>query len=67
MYNVQTHRPKTDIVILCMKRKRERRFLLQIEMTYKADIINIVQYLNTKLIEDQFYKYCNKSIQQLTK
>ena len=37
-----------------MERKGGGRGLLQIEATYKAEIINIAEYLNTKYIEDQF-------------
>jgi hypothetical protein len=37
-----------------VKRKGGRRDLLQIKATYKAEIINIAEYLNTKYTEDQF-------------
>ena len=37
-----------------MKRKEGERGLLQIEATYKTEIINIAEYLDTKYAEDQF-------------
>jgi len=46
--------PTADINKLYIKRKGEGRDLLQIEATYKAEIISIVEYLNTKCTEDQF-------------
>jgi len=39
-----------------VKRKEEGRGLLQIEATYKAEIINTLQYLNKKYIENHFVK-----------
>jgi len=42
------HHPKTDIDRLYVKRKEGGRGLLQIEAIYKAAIINIAEYLNTK-------------------
>jgi proteasome lid subunit RPN8/RPN11 len=36
------------------KRKEERRGMLQTEVTYKAETINNVKYLNTKYKDDQF-------------
>ena len=50
------HHPKADIdrLGLHVKRKEGRRGLLQIEAIYKAEVINIAEYLNTKYIEDQF-------------
>jgi len=42
------HHPKADIDRLYVKRKGGGRGLLQIEATYKAEIINIAEYLNTK-------------------
>jgi hypothetical protein len=52
MYNM--HHPKADIDRLYVKRKGGGRGLLQIEMTYKAEIINVAEYLNPKCKEDQF-------------
>jgi hypothetical protein len=49
------HHPKADIDRLYVKRKEGRRGLLQIEAMYKAEVINIAEYLNTKYIEDQFF------------
>jgi len=37
-----------------MKRKEEGRGLLQIETTYKAEIIDTAEYWNTIYTEDQF-------------
>ena len=48
------HHPKADIDRLYVKRKEGRRGLLQVEAAYKAQIINIAEYLNTKYKEDQF-------------
>jgi hypothetical protein len=49
------HHPKGDIDRLHIKKRAEGgRGLLQIEATYKAEIINIADYLNTKYAEDQF-------------
>ena len=48
------HHPKADIDRLCVKRKGGGRGLLQIEAAYKAEIINIAEYLNTNYKEDQF-------------
>jgi len=48
------HHPKADKDRLYVKRKERERDLLQIEATYKAEIINIAECLNTKCIEDQF-------------
>jgi len=48
------HHPKAHIDRLYVKRKEEGRGLLTIEATYKTEIINISEYLNTKYIEDQF-------------
>ena len=50
----KTRHPKADKDRLYVKRKERWRGLLQIEATYKAEIINIAEYLNTKYIEDQF-------------
>jgi len=46
--------PKADKDRLYVKRKAGGRDLLQIEATYRAETINIAEYLNTKYIEDQF-------------
>ena len=48
------HHPKADIDTLYVKRKEGRRGLVQVEAAYKAEIINIKGYLNTKYKEDQF-------------
>jgi len=37
-----------------VKRKEGGRGLLQIEVTYKREIINIAEYMDTKYTEDQF-------------
>jgi hypothetical protein len=48
------HHPKADIDGLYVKRKEGRRGLLQTEVMYKAEVINIAEYLNTKYVENQF-------------
>ena len=48
------HHPKADIDRLYVKRKEGGRGLVQVEAAYKAEIINIAEYLNTKYKEDQF-------------
>jgi hypothetical protein len=48
------HSPKADIDRLYVKRKGGGRGLIQFEAAYKAEIINIAEYLNTKYKEDQF-------------
>jgi hypothetical protein len=48
------HHPKADIDRLYVKRKEGGRGLVQVEAAYKAAIINIAEYLNTKYKEDQF-------------
>jgi len=48
------HHPKADIDRLYVKGKRGGRGLVQIEAAYKAEIINIAEYLNTNYKEDQF-------------
>ena len=48
------HHPKADIDRLYVKRKEGRRGLVQIEASYKAEIISIAEYLNTNYKEDQF-------------
>jgi len=52
MYKI--HHPKADIDRLYVKRKEGGRGLVQIEAAYKAEIINIAEYLNTYFEEDQF-------------
>jgi hypothetical protein len=37
-----------------VKNKEGRRVLLQVEAVYKAEVINIAEYLNTKYEEDRF-------------
>ena len=48
------HHPNADIDRLYVKRKKGERGLVQIEVAYKAEIINIAEYLNTNYKEDQF-------------
>ena len=48
------HRPKADIDRLYVKRKEGGRGLVLIEAAYKAEIVNIAEYLNTNYKEDQF-------------
>jgi len=48
------HHPKADIDRLYVKRKEGERGLIQIETAYKAEIINIAEYLNTNYKEKQF-------------
>ena len=48
------HHPKADIDRLYVKRKEGGRGLVQIEAAYKAEIINIAEYLNTNYKQDQF-------------
>jgi hypothetical protein len=48
------HHPKADIDRLYVKRREGGRGLVQVEAAYKAEIINIAEYLNTKYKEDQF-------------
>jgi hypothetical protein len=52
MYKV--HHPKADKDRLYVKRKKGGRGLVQVEAAYKAEIINVGEYLNTKYKEDQF-------------
>jgi len=55
MYNNnKMHHPKSDIDRLYVKRKEGGRGPVQIEAAYKAEIINIAEYLNTNYKEDQF-------------
>ena len=48
------HHPKADIDRLYVKRKEGGRGLVQVEVAYKAEIINTAEYLNTNYKEDQF-------------
>ena len=48
------HQPNVNIDRLYVKRKGGGRGLVQIEAAYKAEIINIAEYLNTNYKEDQF-------------
>jgi hypothetical protein len=48
------HHPKADIDRLYVKKKEGGRGLVQVEATYKAEINNIAEYLNTNYKEDQF-------------
>ena len=48
------HHPKTDIDRLYVNRNQGGRGLVQIEATYKAEIIRIAEYLNTNYKKDQF-------------
>jgi hypothetical protein len=48
------YHPKADIDRLYVKRKEGGRGLVQIEVAYKTEIINIAEYLNTKYKGDQF-------------
>jgi hypothetical protein len=59
------HHQKADIHRLYVKRKEGGRGPAQIEAAYKAEIINIAEYLNTKYKEDQFVNVLksHKSIQ----
>jgi len=48
------HPPKAEIDRLYVKRTEGGTGLIQIEAAYKAEIINIAEYLNTSYKEDQF-------------
>ena len=48
------HHPKADIDRLYVKRKEGGRGLVQNEVAYKAEIINIAEYLNKNYKEEQF-------------
>jgi hypothetical protein len=48
------HHRKVDIDRLYVKRKEGGRGLVQIVATYKAEIINIAEYLNRNYKKDQF-------------
>ena len=47
------HHPKADIDRLYIKRKEGGRGLMQVVAAYKAEIINIAEYLNTNYKKDQ--------------
>ena len=51
------YHPKTDINRLYWKRKEGARGLLQFEATYKTEIVNTVEYLNT-VYRNPVCKYC---------
>ena len=46
--------PKADIDRLYVKRKEGGREMVQTEAAYKAEIMNIAEYLNTSYKQDQF-------------
>ena len=48
------HHSKPDIDRLYIKRRKGRRGMVQIEAAYKAEIINMAEYLNTNYKEDHF-------------
>ena len=48
------HHPKADIHRLYVKKEEGGKGLVQIEAAYKAEIINIAEYLNTNHKQDQF-------------
>jgi hypothetical protein len=47
------HHPKGDIDRLYVKRKEGGKGLVQVEVAYKTEIINIAEYLNTKYKGDR--------------
>ena len=47
------HHPIADIDMLYIKRKEGGRGMVQVEAAYKAELINIAEYLNTNY-RDQF-------------
>jgi hypothetical protein len=49
----EMHHPKADIDRLYAKRKEGGRGLVQVGAAYKAEIINIAEYLNKNYKEDQ--------------
>jgi len=55
------HYPKADIDRLYVKRKEEGRGLLQIEATYKAEIISTLEHFNKNYIEDHFVNIVNSN------
>ena len=48
------HHPRAEMDRLYKKRIEEGRGLVQIEAAYKAEIINIAEYINTNYKEGQF-------------
>ena len=44
-----------------MKRKGGRRGLLQTEATYKAEMVNTAEYMNTQFAEDQVLNLVNSN------
>jgi len=50
----RSHYPKVDVGELYVMRKEGGRGLLQVEATYKAEVISFTKYLSTKYTEDQF-------------
>ena len=52
------HHPKADIDRLYVKRKEGGRGLMQVEAAYKAEIINIAEYLNTNYNKESVCKHC---------
>jgi hypothetical protein len=52
--------PKADIDRLYVKRKEGGRGLVQVEVAYKTETINIAEYLNTKFKGDQFVNIVKK-------
>jgi len=51
------HHPKADTDRLYVKRKEGGRRLVQIEAAYKAEIMNIAEYLKTNYKKRQVCKY----------
>jgi len=52
------YHPKAGIDMLFVKRKEGGRGLVQIEAGYKAEVINIAEYLNTNYKIRSVCKYC---------
>jgi hypothetical protein len=50
MYN--KHQPKAEIVRLYLKREEGERGFLKIKATYKAEIINTAEYLDTNFTKN---------------
>ena len=48
------HHPKANIDRLYVKRKEGGRGMVQVDLAYKAEIINNAEYFNTNYKEDQF-------------
>jgi len=53
------HHPKVDIDRLYVKRKEGRRGMVQVEAAYRAEIINITEYLDTNYRVDHFVNVVN--------